>query len=39
MDADVHSDFMGVAISAVMAELFRLFRVQDQTVCAERWQR
>lgn len=36
---DVQRSLMGVAIGTVMAELFCLFRIQDQTVCAERWQR
>lgn len=38
-DGDVQKRLMGVSIGAAMAELFRLFRIQDQTVCAERWQR
>ena len=38
-DGDVQRGLMGVAIGTVMAELFRLFRIQDQAVCAERRQR
>lgn len=38
-DGDVQKRLMGVSIGTVMAELFRRFRIQDQTVYAERWQR